>query len=338
MRSSGRGRDVTAAWDVASPARPERLAGVSMAGFGVRSVPAPVRIVPHPAIMLAVEFGDGRPVVADATGRERCGSLVAGPGFGFGGAALVRGENVRCVQVRLSPVLARAILGVSAAELRGAGVPLSELWGRDAARLREQLAAAPSWPARFALVEELIERRRRTGGYLDREVVWVWRRLLAGRGQVRIDRLAAEVGWSRKRLWSRFGAQLGLPPKRAATLIRFDHAAYHLAVGRDPARVAAEGGYADQSHLHREVVACTGVTPATLADEPFLAVDDVAWPALQRRRSAPDLAARQRVPAPAARSEGGDAASRTALSEGGDAARRTALSEGGDAARRRVPR
>jgi AraC-like DNA-binding protein len=128
---------------------------------------------------------------------------------------------------------------------------------------------------------------RRPGSFPDPEVAWVWRRLVAGRGLVRIDQLAAEVGWSRKRLWSRFAAQLGLPPKRAASLIRFDHAAYHLAVGRDPAGVAADAGYADQSHLHREVVACTGVTPARLAEEPFLAVDDVAWPALQRHRRAP---------------------------------------------------
>ena len=50
-----------------------------------------------------------------------------------------------------------------------------------------------------------------------------------------------------------------------------------LAAGRAPAGVAAEGGYADQSHLHRDVVAFTGLTPTAVAGEPFLAVDDVAW-------------------------------------------------------------
>jgi hypothetical protein len=40
----------------------------------------------------------------------------------------------------------------------------------------------------------------------------------------RVGELAAEVGWSRKRLWSRFRSQIGVASKRAARLVRFDHA------------------------------------------------------------------------------------------------------------------
>ena len=61
-------------------------------------------------------------------------------------------------------------------------------------------------------------------------------------------------------------------------LVRFDHAAHRLASGHDPAFVAADAGYVDQSHLHRDVATFTGATPTTVAAEPFLAVDDVAWP------------------------------------------------------------
>jgi len=249
-----------------------------MAGFGVRSLAVPVRMVPHPAVMLALDFGAGRATVEDAAGRRR-GSLVAGPGYGFGGAAFARGTEVECVQVRLSPLIARAVLGVSLAELRDATVDADDLLGhRETERIRARLAELPSWQARFGLLDAWLARRYAPGTAVAAEVAWAWRRIVAVRGAVRVDRLAAEVGWSRRRMWSRFGAQLGLTPKRAATLVRFDHAAHRLVAGHAAARVAADVGYADQSHLHREVRAFAGGTPAGLADEPFLAIDDVAWP------------------------------------------------------------
>jgi AraC-like DNA-binding protein len=68
-------------------------------------------------------------------------------------------------------------------------------------------------------------------------------------------------------------------PKRAAMLARFDLAAHRLAAGIGAAQVAAETGYADQSHLHREVRTFARATPSSVADAPWLAVDDIAWPA-----------------------------------------------------------
>ena len=225
-------------------------------------------------------------MVADASGRRERGSLVAGPGFGLGrGAVWVRGENIQCVQVRLSAAVAQAILGVSPAELEGAVASLGDLWGREASRICEQFAEVSSWGERFALTEALLARRGEDRpSFTDPEVAWAWNRLVVSRGLVRVERLATEIGWSRKRLWSRFQSQVGLPPKRAARLVRFDHAAHRLVAGVDGARVAAEGGYADQSHLHRDVVAFTGVTPTAVAGEPWLAVDDIAWPSHEPAR------------------------------------------------------
>lgn len=157
-------------------------------------------------------------------------------------------------------------------------MPLGDLWGREASRIREQLGDAPSWQERFALTDALLARRHRAGRPVDPEVAWAWRRIAGTRGLVGVDALAAEVGWSRKRLWSRFRSQVGLPPKHAAKLVRFDHAAHRLVAGDSAAQVATDTGYADQSHLHRDVAAFAGATPATVAGEPFLVVDDIAWP------------------------------------------------------------
>lgn len=161
----------------------------------------------------------------------------------------------------------------------GSVVALEDLWGPDARRTQEQLRAAASWDDRIAIAGAALGRRHEAGRTVDPEVALAWRRIVASRGRVRVERLAAEVGWSRTRLWSRFGSQIGLAPKRAAQLVRFDRAAHRLAAGHSAALVAAEGGYADQSHLHRDVKAFAGTTPAAVAVAPWLGVDDVAWAA-----------------------------------------------------------
>jgi AraC-like DNA-binding protein len=270
-----------AIWDVECPRQPSRVAGVTMAGFRVRDLEA-LRIVPYPAVTLLLQFGAGSIVLDGAAGQQQRGSVVAGPGFGSGGAVRARGEHVECVQVRLSPVIARPILGASPADLDGVVVSLDDLWGREAARIREQLGDAASWQERFGLIDALLARRHEAGPAVEPEAARAWCRIVASRGLTRVDGLAAEVGWSRQRLWSRFRSQLGLPPKRAVKLVRFDHAAHRLAAGEGAAQVAAGTGYADQSHLHRDVMAFTGATPATVAGEPFLAVDDIAWPSPSR--------------------------------------------------------
>jgi AraC-like DNA-binding protein len=254
-----------------------------MAGFRDRGTAALAqRVIPHPSVMLAVEFGAASPVVTDAAGRQRRGSVIAGPGQG--GTAWVRGADVECLQIRLSPLVVRAVLGVSPAELDGFAA-LEDVWGGGTvARLREQLSGAGSWERRFALAGALLERTHTARELVDPEVAWAWRRIRGGGGAVRVGELAAEVGWSRRRLWSRFGEQTGLSPKRAARLVRFDRAVHRLAAGHAPARVAAESGYADQPHLHRDVRSFAGVTPGGVAREPWLAVDEVAWPGTRPAR------------------------------------------------------
>ncbi|HLU58659.1 MAG TPA: helix-turn-helix domain-containing protein [Pseudonocardia sp.] len=263
------------ALEVVAPARPSQLPGVSLAGFRHHGPgPLDMRVIPHPAVTLAVDVGAGDVCVEDEAGRRR-GSFAAGLAFG---RLRARGHGVEAVQVRLSPITAYSLLGTCPADLEGAVVALDDLWGRDADRLRERLGCAGSWQDRFALAHELLARRFDDRRRVHPEVARAWRRIVGSRGRVRVDGLAAEVGWSRKRLWARFRSQIGIAPNRAAKLVRFHDAAHRLAAGIPPAHAAAASGYFDQSHLHRDVRAFSGLTPRALAGELFLAVDDVAWP------------------------------------------------------------
>jgi AraC-like DNA-binding protein len=235
-----------------------------------------VEMIPLPAVAVIFNLGDTPLVIDKGSGQQERERVVAGlAANGVRGRGL--GGTFECLQVRLSPMVAYAVLGASS-DLGGAVVALDDLWGRDAERTQEQLRDAESWDDRFTIAEAALARRHDSGRVVDPEVAFSWAQMLASGGQIRVERLAAEAGWSRKRLWSRFRSQIGLTPKRAAELIRFDHAAHRLAAGQSAALVAADSGYADQSHLHHDVMAFAGMTPKAVAAAPFLAVDDVAWP------------------------------------------------------------
>jgi AraC-like DNA-binding protein len=263
--------------DVAVPRPSDRLPGISMAGFRQR-VPAfgDIAMVAHPSVTLLVDLSEGEGLGYDVHGRRQRGSVVIG--LLPGDLRAAGWARVECLQIRLEPAAAAAVLGATT-ELSRTVVPLEDVWGRDAGRAEERLRAAASWDERFTIAAEILARRLGNRPVADPEVAYAWRRTLTSRGRVRVDGLADEVGWSRKRLWSRFRSQLGLTPKRAARLVRFDHAAHLLAAGHAAAGVAAESGYVDQSHLHREVKAFAGLTPTAVAAAPWLAFDDVAWPA-----------------------------------------------------------
>lgn len=254
------------------------LPGVAMAGFSDQANNlAEVAVVPHPAVTVLFDLGEAPIVVDDGRGRQQRERVVAGLSpKGARGRGLAGGFT--CLQVRLSPIVASIVLG-AASELGGTVVTLDDLWGPDAALVHEQLRSAGSWNERFAIAQAALVRHWDADRAVDAEVYFCWQQMMTTLGQVRIAQLAADVGWSRKRLWSRFRSQIGVTPKHAAQLVRFDHAAHRLAAGESAAVVAAESGYVDQAHLHRDVVAFTGVTPTGVAESSFLAVDDIAWPA-----------------------------------------------------------
>lgn len=188
------------------------------------------------------------------------------------------------LQLDLTPAGARLILGLPAAQICGASVDLDELTGPSARRLAERCAQRGTWAARFVLVQRwLLDRadRNARGGVVAAELDWAWRRLSARDGARSVADLAREVGWSTRHLGVRFGAEYGLSPKLAARVMRFErsHRAMkrHLAAGDDLqlAAVAAECGYADQSHLNRDWLQFAGTSPTRwLREDQIVFVQD----------------------------------------------------------------
>lgn len=79
---------------------------------------------------------------------------------------------------------------------------------------------------------------------------------------VSLAALSSVAGLSRFELVRRFRRHTGLTPHAFQTNLRIEHARAMLSSGDAAARVAAECGFADQSHLTRTFKRAVGVTPA----------------------------------------------------------------------------
>ena len=185
------------------------------------------------------------------------------------------------VQLGLTPLGARTLLGLPAGELANWDAEATDVIGGFAAQLRELVVEQPTWADRFAVIDQLLERRA-AEMEADRratvrpEVGHAWRRLRESRGGVGVATLAAETGLSARRLGSLFRDEFGLAPKEAGRVFRFTHARRRIGqaatdrgTGATFARVAAECGYYDQAHLAREFRALAGCPPSVWLAEEF---------------------------------------------------------------------
>jgi AraC-like DNA-binding protein len=186
------------------------------------------------------------------------------------------------IQIDLTPIGARRLLGLPMAEITDRVVPMGELLG-EAERARERLWEADGWPARFAVLDELLLDRLSGSAPVAPELAYAVRRLQDSRGGVTIAALALETGWSRRHLSVRFASEVGLAPKTFARIRRFEWVTELL--GKNGADSLADAayrcGYADQSHLNRDFRAFAATTPTDyvarlLPDDGGVAAHDLA--------------------------------------------------------------
>jgi AraC-like DNA-binding protein len=169
-----------------------------------------------------------------------------------------------CVEIRLTPLGAHLVLGVPMDELACRTEPFEAVWGD--ARLIDRLHDAPSWEARFGLLDAVLGARIERARPLAPEVDAAWRRLVATAGAVPVAELARHAGWSRRHFTARFTRAAGLAPKTFARVLRFQRAKDLLSAAGGPSlcEVALDCGYYDQAHLNRDFRAFAGCTPTEL--------------------------------------------------------------------------
>jgi AraC-like DNA-binding protein len=237
--------------------------------------PVTVRQLPCTFVPVIIDLDAGWSVAhRQYTTPLRLGSFVAGV---TDGPVLVgHGGSARCLQVDLTPLGARQLVGLPMSELANQSVPIDAVLGRFGRDLVQRVGDASDWPTRFTLIDKVFRARLAEAAPADPGVAWSLSQIVTSGGTAVIGDLADELGWSHRRLIARYRDTVGLPPKLVARIVRFERLTAHLTA--DPAiefaAAATACGYFDQAHLAREVRELADITPTELRATTVNSVQD----------------------------------------------------------------
>ena len=261
----------------AAPAAPLRGLVARYSGYRQEGVPPAVhRGLPSPYLTLIITLDDPLTVAShpDPAAGPGCYLTLAG-GLHTSPALVTHQGRQSGIQLALSPLGARALLGLPAGELASLDVDAADVLGGTARELHERLRAAPSWGARFALLDQLLLAHADLDQQVAQDIAAAWQLLTGSGGTMRVAELARRTGWSPRYLQRRLLTETGLTPKAAARVTRFDRARRRLqrrAAAGQPAslaHLAAECGYYDQAHLAAEFRDLAGCAPSAWLAEEF---------------------------------------------------------------------
>jgi len=240
--------------------------------------PAVHRGLPSPWLTFIFTLDEPLVIAAHPDRRQEPGAFDVLIGGLHTSPALITHEGSQSgIQLALSPLGARALLGMPAGEIASIDVHGDHVFGRLAGEVHDRVRAAATWPERFAVLEDFLIGRLRDAGEcagVSAEVRHAWDELMRTKGTAAVADIAAGTGWSERHLRQRFRAETGLGPKEAGRVIRFDRARRRLArraVAGGPlglADLAVSAGYFDQAHMDRDFRMLAGCSPTRwLADE-----------------------------------------------------------------------
>ncbi|MCB0978886.1 MAG: helix-turn-helix domain-containing protein [Acidimicrobiales bacterium] len=178
----------------------------------------------------------------------------------------------RGIQATLTVAGSRCLLGMPASELVGQIITVDAL-SPSLRELPERLHAEDTWAGRIEILQRVLvgELARHEARGPRAEVGRALARLTTG---APVSGVAADVGFSRRRLSTVVREETGVTPKQFARLARFERTKRLLVTayrdgGPTIAAVAAEGGYADHAHLTREWNELAGCPPGLWVEEEF---------------------------------------------------------------------
>lgn len=227
------------------------------------------RGLPSPALTLVLTFDE--PVISgfQPSGEDAESTHLVLGGLHTRPAYIAQPRVQSGIQLAVRPLALRQLFGVPAGELREQAVDARDVLGGGVEELRQRLAELTTWPERFtALAAYLRECTAEVAAGPRPEVVEAWKWIAWHRGTGSMSALARHVHLGERQLSSVFKAELGVSPKAASRLMRFEHARQRIAravrdeTPLDLAAIAHSCGYYDHSHLVRDFHQYAGSSPS----------------------------------------------------------------------------
>lgn len=231
-----------------------------------RTTPLYRRELPTSEVPLIISFGE--PIrlfdVGDRNRSTVLGSFATGA---YDSHVIVEANGAQGgMQIDFTILGMRLFLGRPLADLTNRGVALEDVFGSSGRRITTELQEAPTWEARFDLLDREIASRIAAARQPASEVLCTWKRIVDSGGLVTVRSLVEETRWSQKHLISQFKEHIGLAPKMFARVMRFGRAVERLRRRRHGSltELALDCGYYDQSHFDRDFRVFAGVPPTEL--------------------------------------------------------------------------
>ncbi|MEU0955857.1 helix-turn-helix domain-containing protein [Streptomyces niveus] len=236
--------------------------GYRLPGRGLLRVTLPtatVTLVLGWAAPLEVHAGPG-----GGNGPDRWLSMIAGPQTAHVLAGY-RGTG-HAVEVDFTALGAHRCMGIPLHHLAQTLIHPDEVMGTGwTERTTEQLATAPNWGSRWALLDTIFAIQCVDRPPPPPSAVGAWELLRARHGRVTLSELTENTGLGRRRIQALFRDYVGLPPQTVSRVLRFQRA-LTTPPGRyrSLAELAAMSGYHDQAHMSRDFRTLSGHTPTQL--------------------------------------------------------------------------
>jgi AraC-like DNA-binding protein len=223
------------------------------------------RILPTGTLELVINLRQNELLFYDAECLENCsrfsGAIVSGA---HGRSFTPDTAQAACIiGVHFKPGGAFPFLGLPVFDLADTHVDLENIGGSAAGRLRERLCEATTSAERFQLLQEYLLKCLAHGAEQHYAVSAALEMFGKNQAGPIVREAAKYLGLSQRRFIEVFKAEVGMTPKLFSRIQRFQQTRTFIQQHPSPnwATLALDLGYFDQSHLIREFLEFSGLSP-----------------------------------------------------------------------------